>query len=161
MVRADGRELYLVFTDFDTRAVAEHWWLMENVMPSIGHDTVSGYTIGTGQPVVDLEITDTAACTKAEGAQRILEFVADVTPEWWAWYGAYDHVALCSLYGRMIDLPDGWPMLTLDLKQLHKQAGLPPMPKQPSGLHNALEDARFNVVRYEHLTNLLARTEDE
>lgn len=33
------------------------------------------------------------------------------------YYSAYDHVALCWLFGKMIDLPKGFPMYTIDLKQ--------------------------------------------
>ena len=86
---------------------------------------------------------------------KVETIVRDIRPEWWAWYGAYDHVALCSVFGRMVDLPDGWPMLTMDLKQMHKAAGYPQMPKQPAGLHNALEDARWNVERYRLLEEKL------
>jgi hypothetical protein len=35
------------------------------------------------------------------------------------------------------------------------------MPKQPQGLHNALEDARFNVERYKFLEELLRVSESE
>lgn len=154
-VREDGRELYIVFNDFDTLSVARNGWLMDNVMPSIGHREITSHVTGTGQPVKDLVITDEAALTKNQARQLILDFVYDIRPEWWAWYGAYDHVALCSVFGRMIDLPDGWPMMTMDLKQMHKAAGMPHMPRQPQGLHNALEDARFNVERYKYLERVL------
>ena len=32
-------------------------------------------------------------------------------------YSDYDHVVLCQLFGKMIDLPKGFPMYTIDLKQ--------------------------------------------
>lgn len=35
-----------------------------------------------------------------------------------AYYGAYDHVAFCWLFGKMIDLPKGFPMYSIDLKQM-------------------------------------------
>lgn len=161
MVNMDkGWELYLVFNDFDTRKVAASNWLMENVMPSIQHETLVTADF-QGKPLVrDLLITDPNSVTKEEGRERLLEFVWDDVAhggevEWWNWYGAYDHVALCQLFGRMIDLPKGFPMYSNDIKQLHKRAGYCQMPKQPSGLHNALEDARFNVVRYNYLVELL------
>lgn len=154
-MREDGRELYIVFNDFDTLSVARNDWLMENVMPSIGHREVTSHVTGTGTPVKDLWITDDATTTKAGARYAILDFVSDIKPEWWAWYGAYDHVALCSVFGRMVDLPADWPMVTMDLKQMHKAAGRPQMPKQPEGLHNALADARFNVERYKFLEEKL------
>ena len=157
-VREDGQELYIVFNDFDTLSVARNEWLMANVMPSIGHVEITSHVTGTGQPVKDILIQDENAMTKTWARHAILEFVQDIKPEWWAWYGAYDHVALCSIFGRMVDLPADWPMMTMDLKQMHKAAGRPQMPKQPQGLHNALEDARFNATRYKYLEKVLRCT---
>jgi hypothetical protein len=158
MVNMDtGSELYIVFNDFDSRKVAKNNWLMENVMPSIDHTTLVTCDF-QGKPLVrDLIITDPNSVDREEGAQRLMEFVHDdpTEIEWWNWYGAYDHVALCQLFGKMIDLPNGFPMYSNDIKQLHKLAGWVAMPKQPGGLHNALEDARFNVVRYNYLWELL------
>ena len=37
--------------------------------------------------------------------------------KFYGYYSAYDHVALCWLFGKMIDLPAGFPMYTIDLKQ--------------------------------------------
>lgn len=152
MVREDGRELYIVFRDFDTLAVAKHQWLMENVMPYIGHEEYTSHVTGTGQPVRDLTITDPAAMSKQEARNAILAFVDDIWPEFWAWYGAYDHVALCSLFGTMVDLPRKFPMFTRDIRQLWEAKGRPPFPVQQKGLHNSLDDARHNVVRYDFLT---------
>lgn len=41
-----------------------------------------------------------------------------VPPEFYGYYSAYDHVALCWLFGKMNDLPKGFPMYTIDLKQM-------------------------------------------
>lgn len=38
-------------------------------------------------------------------------------PEFYAWYADYDWVVFCSLFGRMIDLPKGFPMYCRDIKQ--------------------------------------------
>lgn len=152
----DGREFYAVSTEFNKRRVANNDWLMENVMTSIGHEINLEWPNGPYEvPTRTLVVTDPAAMSRAAIRQGILSFVAGTWPEFWAWYGAYDHVALCQLFGRMIDLPDRFPMFTMDIKQLHKQAGSLKMPEQPAGLHNALEDARFNKVRYEWLSDIL------
>lgn len=153
-VREDGQELYFVLNDFNTLSVVRNEWLMKNVMSSIDHVEITSHITGLGTPVKDLVITDKAAVTKGQARQLILEFVEDIWPEFWAWYGAYDHVALCSLFGRMIDLPGRFPMFTHDLKQLHKELGAPRMPLQPAGLHNALDDARWNVERHKWLLNV-------
>lgn len=145
---------YAVSNEFDTRAVAKNWWLMQNVMTSIPHTqfVVSDFQ---GAPVVrDLYPTGPDVMSRREIRDGIMDFTRDWWPEFWAWYGAYDHVALCQLWGRMIDLPSRMPMFTADLKQLHKQKGHPDMPQQSSGKHNALDDALFNVVRYDYLMSL-------
>jgi hypothetical protein len=151
MHRDDGKEFYAVSMEFDTQRVSRNAWLMQNVMSSIEHHEITNYVNITGMPVKDLVITDPALMTRREIRDGVMEFCSDIWPEFWAWYGAYDHIALCQLFGRMLDLPDRFPMLTMDIKQLHKMAGLPDMPQQPAGKHNALEDARFNKVRFEYL----------
>jgi hypothetical protein len=52
-------------------------------------------------------------------------------------------VALAQLFGRMIDLPDGFPMWTNDLRQEVERRGNPALPKQESAEHDALADARW------------------
>lgn len=90
--------------------------------------------------------------------------------ELYGYYSAYDHVALCWLFGKMIDLPKGFPMLTFDLKQeLDKVAEFESMcttysfeqclkdiknhekfPKQTNE-HNSLFDAKWNFELYKFL----------
>lgn len=41
----------------------------------------------------------------------------DKNIEFYGYYSDYDHVALCWLFGKMIELPKGFPMYTIDLKQ--------------------------------------------
>lgn len=94
-------------------------------------------------------------------------------PVLYGYYSAYDHVALCWLFGKMIDLPKGFPMYTVDLKQMmdekaenysdHFSSGNESFetklswiknkdtyPKQ-SNEHNALADARWNKKLHEFL----------
>jgi hypothetical protein len=156
MVAEDGREYYAVSNEFDTRRVAQNDWLMDNVMPSIEHQAfvVSDHQ---GMPLVrDIYVTDKDAKSKANIAWDIKQFIGtDRAPELWAWYGAYDHVCLAQLWGRMLDLPSQVPMFTNDLKTLVKLAGNVRTPEQSAGNHNALADARHNVVRYNYLMEKL------
>jgi len=76
------------------------------------------------------------------------------SPQLWAWYGAYDHVVLCQLWGRMPDLPRRMPRFTRDLRQLWEQLGSPPLPPPPRDAHDALVDARHNVERWQVLQPL-------
>lgn len=128
VVAEDGREYYAVSSEFDPLAV--HPWVAENVLPLLP-------PASTWKPrsVIAAELEDF--------------FGHD--PVWWAWYGAYDHVALCQLWGAMPDLPRAFPRLTLDVRQLWEHLGRPPLPVQEAGLHDALLDARHVAVKYEAL----------
>lgn len=80
-------------------------------------------------------------------------------PELWAYYAAYDHVALAQLFGPMHQLPAGIPMQTDDLVTEAKRLGLTAsdLPPQPEGLHNALADARHNRVKHAFLDEYTAK----
>lgn len=84
----------------------------------------------------------------------ILEFVGSERPQFWGYYADYDWVALCWLFGSMLDLPKGWPMYCMDLKQFCVHKGDPRLPKQNNGEHNALMDARWNKQIWEYLNQL-------
>lgn len=72
--------------------------------------------------------------------------------ELWANFAAYDHVALCQLFGAMNDLPVGFPFVTYDIQQYAAmvKAELPPIPKTE---HHALADARWNRAAWLILEN--------
>jgi hypothetical protein len=148
MVREDGREYYAIVDDPGTihRAV-HHDWLRGNVLPHLPLNADWYHTPwDSGHP--------DAARVKLKPliAAEVRDFIlAEPDPQLWAWYGAYDHVVLCQLWGRMIDLPEGVPMWTNDLKQECVRLGNPRMPAQESGEHNALADARHVKVMAEAL----------
>ena len=127
-VREDGREYYAVSSEFDPMAV--HPWVRDNVLPQLP-------PAGGWKP-------------RAQIRDELLEFLGP-EPVLWAWYGAYDHVALCQLWGAMPQLPRALPRFTLDVRQLWEHLGRPPLPQQESGLHDALADARHVKVRWEAL----------
>jgi len=100
---------------------------------------------------------DKAWLSHAAIAEKLLEFINlsnDDPVELWGYYADYDHVLLCWLFGRMIDLPDGMPMFTLDIKQLAVSLGNPPLPKKPESIHDALADAKWNRQAFQFLTSL-------
>jgi hypothetical protein len=72
---------------------------------------------------------------------------ADEVIELWAWYAAYDHVALAQLWGAMPALPREIPRFTKDLRQLWDDRGRPALPAA-DGRHDALVDARHNLARW-------------
>ena len=127
VVAEDGRELYIEVLADESKA---NDWVRANVLPYLGKIPVS---------------------TRELAAQQIREFVGAEKPEFWGYYADYDWVALCQLFGRMIDLPKGWPMYCRDLKQLCDSLGNPRLPEQASGEHHALADARWNRDVYTFL----------
>lgn len=151
MVAEDGREFYGVNSDAPWGRVTSHPWLRENVLPSLPKRDhgglncrcISGWHLDTDSPDVR---------SRGQIARGVLDLIGnDPFPQFWAYYGAYDHVVLCQLWGRMIDLPRGMPMWTHDLMQECERHGSPRMPEQPDGAHNALADARWVKHRYEWL----------
>lgn len=102
--------------------------------------------------------------TRNAMAQQLIRFVHAEEygkPELWGYYSAYDHVALCQLFGTMMDLPTGWPMYTHDLKQWCDELGNPRLPEQGKGEHNALADARWNREAWLFLNELAVERKAE
>jgi hypothetical protein len=128
VVGEDGREYYAVSSEFDPLAV--HPWVGENVLP---------------------QLPPTSTWKSRSMIRDELAGFLGHEPVLWAWYGAYDHVALCQLWGAMPELPRAIPRFTLDVRQLWEHLGRPPLPQQPSGLHDALADARHVKVKWEAL----------
>jgi hypothetical protein len=69
--------------------------------------------------------------------------------ELWAWFAAYDHVALAQLWGAMPALPRQLPRFTRDLRQRWEDVGKPALPTPPNDAHDALADARHNLARWQ------------
>jgi 3' exoribonuclease, RNase T-like len=151
MVCDDGREYYAVNAKLPKRRIRKNSWLMANVVPSLpkAHGDARMY-----QPNRWL-FNYSDPCVKEPSliAREVRRFIqATPDPELWADYGAYDHVVLCQLWGRMIDLPKGVPMFTHDLQQECRRLGNPQMPPMPDARdHNALSDAREVQFRREWL----------
>lgn len=144
MVREDGMSIYLENAIADVSKASP--WVCENVLPHLRKT-----------PGVVLHPVDIAHIVK--------NFVGD-KPEFWAYYGAYDWVSLCQLYGKMIDLPPTWPMFCMDIKQFAMGLGNPRLPEQLTPKHHALNDADWTKDAYEFLVgkeierdNTLARGE--
>jgi len=145
IVAEDGRELYACHAEADFGKAGE--WVQENVFPSLG---IKWTPQGWGWVSSDR----TPWCSRSRIRARLLDFTrSDPKPEFWAYYADYDWVVLCQLFGRMIDLPKGWPMYCRDVKQLCDSLGNPKLPEQTSKEHHALEDARWTKQAYEFLVN--------
>jgi hypothetical protein len=128
-VREDGTEFYAESGEADLSKANP--WVREHVLPYLGRwDGQDNLLPPLSRHVI---------------AERFLAFANEKgRPEFWAYYADYDWVALCQLYGRMIDLPEGWPKFCMDLKQLAVSLGDPRLPKQTHMEHHALADALWN-----------------
>lgn len=115
---------------------------------------------------------------KDKGGQLVLgNFIPNKypSPKFYAYFADYDWVAFCWLFGKMIDLPNGFPMYCNDLKQmldeyceqydkmfdsnftfeerLESMKRIGSYPKQENE-HNALADASWNKKLHEFLLKL-------
>lgn len=149
IVREDGQEYYAVNRGAPWKRIAKHSWLVENVIRSLPriHGDMRNH-VGWRNPLA-LDFQDPAMRARGQIANEVCDFLldGDSTPELWAWYAAYDHVCLAQLWGSLMQLPEGIPMVTYDLKQECDRQGNPDLPDQPPGEHNALADARHNLTR--------------
>jgi hypothetical protein len=120
IVAEDGREFYAESSEVDWSKADQ--WVLDNVKPHLLGDAVP----------------------KAVIRDQVLEFIGDDKPEFWAYYADYDWVVFCWLFGRMIDLPKGWPKFCRDIKQWAVDLGSPQPPPMTGTEHHALADARWN-----------------
>lgn len=149
------------------RRITGHSWLMTNVVPHLPIKDArngSGPMYAAFQPggrsghfTLDPENEHVLPMRliRAQVREFVLQFDF---PELWAWYGAYDHVVLCQLFGKMMDLPKGFPMWTNDIRTLALLAGednRPGAPVQEGQAHHALNDARHDRDLYDYYAPLV------
>jgi hypothetical protein len=175
----------------------KEYWIRENVLEPIFKELQERELQEVGQNLVDFCYKDFKTLIKKYGksreqiAEEIKEFIykpygkpnsinhifnevllKENPINFYGYYSAYDHVALCWLFGKMIDLPKGFPMYTIDLKQeldnrvnewrntfeapisfeealqFNKESSNYP---KHTNEHNALSDAHWNKRLYEFL----------
>ena len=105
----------------------------------------------------------TASQLTQEGVDTIRK--GYVEPQFYGYYCDYDWVVFCWLFGKMMNLPKGFPYYCIDLKQILDEQciklketaktikELNGYPKQTNE-HNALADARWNFELYKFLQTL-------
>jgi hypothetical protein len=148
----DGRELYLVNRDAPWKRIKKHEWLMANVVPKLPQPHGDWRNHAPHRWLCDMH--SPAVQPREIIATAVRQFLADDGDvELWADYAAYDHVALCQLFGPMINLPNGIPMFTNDFQQEWRRAESPGLPEQAAGAHNAIEDARHLKLCFDSLTS--------
>ena len=155
----DGREYYAISNEFNPKDADN--WVKENVIsklpskyanpsdPSISPRSKAEAMLWKSNEQIKLEILEFFGCWRDQLFYRAPEGI-----EVYGYYADYDWVLFCSLFGRMIDLPKGFPMYCKDLKQMMDEKGLSKDWKQlncpdPVGEHNALVDARWNKTLFD------------
>jgi hypothetical protein len=125
-----GREFYAVSTEFNPTKAGP--WVRDHVLDKLPSPA------------------DPAWCDRATIRTNLLRFLQRDRErvELWAWFAAYDHVALAQLWGDMPALPRELPRFTRELRQRWEDVGKPPLPPPPSDAHDALADARHNLARW-------------
>lgn len=130
MVDESGREFYAVSTEFDPRRAGQ--WVRQHVLPQLPPPA------------------DETWRSRSRIREDLYAFLTtpDEEIELWAWYAAYDHVALAQLWGAMPALPSRIPKFTRDLRQRWEDVGKPKLPFAPANAHDALADAKHNLKRW-------------
>lgn len=170
------------------------YWIRENVLKPIFNEWKAEANVQIkrlGLPIhlkeMEFNFKNFKHCIKCIGksnkeiAYRLESFIRDdfnqasdyENPiQFYAYYADYDWVAFCWLFGKMMDLPTGFPIYCIDLKQelesiLENNTNTlcdkhiykdniklhPNYPKQKNE-HNALADAKWNKRLYEFLNTL-------
>lgn len=176
IVAEDGREYYAISNEYNYESADE--WVRENVITKIYQKQLPPFK----QQFMDIKtfhkyIPD--GKSNKQIAAEILNFTnphnANNPHEFYGYFSDYDWVLFCSLFGRMIDLPKGFPMYCIDLKQMMDEKAKTlcigfgrgytfenqlnsikhhsNFPKQDNE-HNALDDAKWNKKLYEFLHKL-------
>ncbi len=190
----DGREYYAISTEFNHKDASE--WVKKNVIRKLPPRHFNGFNIDEARlwksnqriandilSFVFPELLPMQSVTVDITGTLPTWFVPKKTPEFYGYYSDYDWVLFCSLFGTMMELPKGFPMYCIDLKQiLDEKIGNNKLskfgwdiktsdacqtleqklmvvkssityPKQ-SDEHNALADANWNYELYKFLQRI-------
>jgi hypothetical protein len=139
VVDEHGREFYAVSTEFDgSRALP---WVRKHVLEKLPSPGNAAWR--SRERIRDDLYAFLVEPLNGGGGTR-----GETELELWAWYAAYDHVALAQLWGPMPALPREIPRFTKDLRQLWDELGQPRLPAADADRHDALVDARHNLARW-------------
>lgn len=139
IIDENGHGLYLENKEFDWGLVPVDHFILDHVAP---HLQGGEYQV-----------------TRHEAALLLKNFITkggtELDNELWAYFAAYDHVVLAQIFGRMVDMPEGVPWFTRDVKQelerLRTHSPNLELPKQHGTEHHALEDAKWTKDAWDHL----------
>jgi 3' exoribonuclease, RNase T-like len=150
IVRDDGAEYYAVNREAPWGQILHHPWLRDNVLPHLPQNGKHVHYLLEARWWLDQDHPDVRDHTQI--AQEVATFIQQMpNPELWGWHPAYDFVALCQLWGPMVNRPPGIPDRVNDVRQEYARRGLTgaDAPAQNArSVHNALHDARW--IRQAH-----------
>lgn len=204
LLAENGRMYYAVSKEFDLKRAWADEWIRDNVLRNIFDEYISNKVskdfntnpyLKDFDPYMEFTRSNFRLMMNAIGkdnftiAEEIKMFVfqqalgKDSVANFYGYYADYDWVLFCSLFGRMIKLPKGFPMYCRDLKQMMDDVvykGMEfarvinsvqyPKPERTfeqaleflkedanypdnSNVHNAKDDARFNMNLFTFLQN--------
>lgn len=155
MVREDGEEYYAEYANAPIYKAND--FVKQHVIPNLKSYTKK-LDFLVAIDAAALEGFKFRAKYPEDIKKEIIDFAGE-KPEFWGYFADYDWVCLCQTMGRMVDLPNSWPMYCLDIKQLMHQsnivkAEIEAVFPQPD-THNALDDAKWNKLAYARIQDLL------
>jgi hypothetical protein len=169
MVREDGRSYYAQALGFDPSRASK--WVQDNVLSLLRRCDLGAELAAEMESHERSGRPCSSMCpwrSRAELRQEIMAFVASPRlgaaparepwereePEFWADYASYDWVALCQIFGTMMEKPDGWPAWCRDVQQLRGARVLPVRAAAHKPEHFALNDAKDCQRRHDYLKML-------
>jgi len=135
IVCEDGREYYAISNEFNPKNADQ--WVKDNVIAKLPEKKVSYYDspreksdslLWKSNAIIAKDIVTfiNNESVKVDKGWKSIALTNEskknirrryLEPEFYAYYADYDWVLFCSIFGRMIDLPKGFPMYCRDLKQ--------------------------------------------
>jgi hypothetical protein len=129
----DGREYYAINRDLNLKYAKKDSWLKKNVIdklpakrelypphgsPRLWQESMRWLPMEQiKQEVIDF-CGGKSEITNDYDGKPYYEYKNNDLPEFYGYYGSYDWVVFCWIFGRMLDLPNGFPMYIKDLKQM-------------------------------------------
>ena len=157
IVSEDSREYYAINRGFDMKHAKKNEWLKVHVLDEL--PPKQPLYPPHGSPRIYQESMRWLPMKQI--ASEIVDFVNNNRRfgepiEFYGYYADYDWVVFCWIFGKMMDLPKGFPMYCKDLKQMMDDNGLDKDWKRrhcpdPEGEHNALVDAKWNKELYDKI----------
>lgn len=134
----DGRELYIIHDNAYNPEITSlaNTFVAENVLTNFLVNPNNLTRIALQENSQDI-------------AKLITDFCSADSPKFISYYSAYHWLVLCQFYGRLIDLPRGFPHYCRDMKQWLDDIGNPL--QQTESRQNALDIARWIRTTYKTL----------